>query len=247
MKRQQTRKTIVFLLFLLFPAVFGYLSPILILAGAFEGVIAGSFVLFVLMFLFSLLFGRAFCGWVCPAGGLQDCARTAADKRAKGKWRDRVKYFIWVPWLAAIVLGFVSAGGVKSLDMFFMTDNGLSVTSVQWLIIYLIVAAAIAAIALLGGRRAFCHWFCWMAPFMVLGTMLRDKLRLPGLRLKAEPAKCTGCQQCSRHCPMSLEVASMVKKGSMKNSECILCGECVDGCKAGAVSFRFERKQSDRH
>jgi polyferredoxin len=246
MKRQTTRKTILFILFLLFPAVFSYLSPILAVMGAFQGIAAGSFAVFALMFLFSLVFGRAFCGWVCPAGGLQDCARLAADKRAKGKRRDWIKYFIWAPWMGLIALGFARAGGVETLDMLFCTDGGLSVTSMQFLIIYMIVVAAIAAMALIGGRRAFCHYACWMAPFMVIGTKLRNALRLPGLRLKAIPEKCTGCRQCTKRCPMSLDVDAMVKQGNMINSECILCGECADGCTAKAVQYGLSHAPIDR-
>jgi polyferredoxin len=229
-------------MFLLFPAVFSYLSPYLIIAGALQGVVAGSLVVFALMFLFSLVFGRAFCGWVCPAGGLQDCARLAVDKRAKGKRRNWIKYFFWVPWLAIIVFGFLNAGGVKAVDMLFMTDFGLSVTSVQWLVIYLIVALIIAIVALVAGRRAFCHYACWMAPFMVIGTKLRDAMRLPGLRLQAEPDRCTGCGQCARRCPMSLDVERMVKEGGMRNAECILCGECVDGCPRKAICYGMKAK-----
>ncbi len=47
------------------------------------------------------------------------------------------------------------------------------------------------------------------------------------------------CHNCTRNCPMSLEVEQMVKDGSMNNSECILCGECVDSCKSKAVQYGF--------
>lgn len=241
MKRQAIRKTILFLMFLLFPAMFSYLSPYIIIQAGSEGLIAGSFFVFVAQFLLSLVLGRAFCGWVCPAGALQDCARLAVDKRAKGGWRNGIKYAIWAPWLAGIVMAFVSAGGIKGIDFFYYTDSGFSVAALNMLIIYLLVTLLLAALALIWGRRAACHYICWMAPFMVLGTKLRDALRLPGLRLEVVQQKCTGCKQCAKRCPMSLEVESMVKKGSMKNDECILCGECVDGCQAGAVRFRFGR------
>ena len=38
---------------------------------------------------------------------------------------------------------------------------------------------------------------------------------------------------------MSLEVNGMVRKEKMENSECILCGTCVDGCSKGAIRFTF--------
>ena len=41
---------------------------------------------------------------------------------------------------------------------------------------------------------------------MVIGTKLRDGLRLPGLRLRPEPEQCTDCKTCTKNCPMSLDV-----------------------------------------
>jgi polyferredoxin len=71
MKRQSIRKALVVISFLLFPITIYYLSPILIIQGLAEGIIAGSFIFFALLFAVSLFLGRAHCGWVCPAGGLK--------------------------------------------------------------------------------------------------------------------------------------------------------------------------------
>ncbi len=70
MKRQRIRKAIILISFLLFPITLYYFSPVLIIQGAYEGVITGSFIVFSLLFLVSLSLGRGFCSWVCPAGGL---------------------------------------------------------------------------------------------------------------------------------------------------------------------------------
>jgi polyferredoxin len=239
MKRQRIRRGVLIVSFLLLPLTLYYFSPDLIIEGAFEGAVAGSMVLFALLFLFSLFFGRAFCGWACPLGGLQECLMGASGKRARGGSRDWIKYFIWVPWLAFIGVGAVVAGGITKLDIFYRTDHGVSVSDIHSLIIYFAVVAIVTAFALIGGRRSFCHTLCWIAPFMVLGTKLRNALRIPSLHLKAEPEKCTGCVQCTKHCPMSLDVNEMVKRGDMRNAECILCGECVDGCARKAIQYKF--------
>jgi len=42
------------------------------------------------------------------------------------------------------------------------------------------------------------------------------------------------CNTCSIHCPMSLPVEEMVDQ---KNMECILCGNCVDVCRQGAITY----------
>ena len=38
---------------------------------------------------------------------------------------------------------------------------------------------------------------------------------------------------------MSLAVHEMVGRQDMENDECILCGNCVDGCPKGAIGFTF--------
>ena len=85
MKRQRTRKTLLLISTLLFPLTMNYLSPYLIINGSFEGVLAGCALLFIGQFVTSLLFGRAFCGWVCPVGGLQEICAGVQPKPAKKK------------------------------------------------------------------------------------------------------------------------------------------------------------------
>jgi len=84
MKRQKIRKALIIVSFLLFPVTIYYFSPVLIIQGAMEGIIVGSFILFALLFASSLFLGRAFCGWLCPAGGLQEICAISNDKLAKG-------------------------------------------------------------------------------------------------------------------------------------------------------------------
>lgn len=241
MKRQKIRKLLLLISFLLFPVTLFYLSPVLIIQGSFAGVAGGSLLFFGALFLFSLVFGRAFCGWLCPAGGLQDCCRLVVDKKVGGKRVNMVKYMIWVPWLLVIAIGFVFAGGIRKLDFFYMTDHGISVSGPEAYAAYLIVLSLLLMLALSLGRRGACHAVCWMAPFMVIGTKLKDQLGYPSLRLSADSAKCVDCGVCTKNCPMSLPVAAMVRQNRLRNSECILCGACVDGCKKGALDLGFQK------
>lgn len=242
MKRQRVRKGIIIISFLLLPVTLYYFSPMLIIESAFAGAAAGSMVVFALLFLFSLFFGRAFCGWACPLGGLQECLSSATGKRAKGGRRNWIKYFIWAPWLGFVAAGAVVAGGIRRMDFFYLTAGGISVSDLQSLIIYFIVVFLVTVLALTAGKRSMCHYICWIAPFMVLGTKIKDALGIPSLHLEADPSKCANCRKCSERCPMSLGVDEMVRSGDMHNDECILCGECADGCPKKAVCFRWKRR-----
>lgn len=243
MRRQKIRKTILLTSFLLFPVTIYYLSPYLIILAGLEGIVSGSFILFVAMFISSLYFGRAFCGWLCPAGGLMDICSNARDKRAKGGRLDWIKYIIWVPWLTTIILLFISSGGIKKVDFFYFTQYGISIAEPPSYILYYFIIVLYVVFTFAFGRRAGCHYFCWMAPFMVIGTKIRNKLNYPSLKLNADVGKCIGCNICSRQCPMSLQVNEMVKKQNMDNLECILCGMCIDSCDKKAISYSLKNRR----
>lgn len=243
MKRQKLRKALVLSTFLLFPIVIYYFSPYLIVMGASKGIIVGSFIIFTLLFLFSLIFGRGFCGWVCPAGGLQECCTIAVDKKVKGGKLNWIKYFIWVPWIGSIIVMFIIAGGIKDIEFFYQTQYGISTLSIQAYVIYYGVIGLVVLLGLVLGNRAFCHYVCWMAPFMVIGSKIKNIDKYPSLHLVTDKSKCVNCKACDKKCPMSLEVSLMVQKENMKNSECILCGECVDGCHKKAIAYSYIHKK----
>ena len=241
---QKTRKTLLVASALLFPITLYYFSPVLIIEGAAKGILVGSAIMFTLQFLSALFLGRAFCGWLCPGGGIQDFCATAVSKRAKGGGLDNIKYIIWTVWIAAIIAVLMLAGGFKSVDPLYGTVYGISMGDVFQFIIYYAVVALIVVTAFLAGRRAFCHYICWMAPFMVIGRKVRNAMRLPGLQLTAENSKCKSCKKCNVVCPMSLGVMDMVQKGEMENTECVLCGECKSSCSHGAIRLEFNKRSS---
>ena len=241
--RQKIRRAILLITFLLFPVVFKYLSPYVIIAGSAEGIIAGSLIYFVFLFVFSLFFGRAVCGWTCPAAGMQEWACTVNDKRVKGGRFDWIKYLIWVPWMAIIVLMAVMAGGYSSVQPAYLADSGVSLTSIYDYFIYFIVLALIVILSFTVGRRAFCHYICWMAPFMIIGTKIRNLLKLPGLRLQSDSERCQDCRTCDKNCPMSLDVSAMVQNKKMDNAECILCGTCIDSCPHNVIGYSWGHRR----
>ncbi|MGW8115222.1 4Fe-4S binding protein [Caproicibacterium sp. NSD3] len=107
-----------------------------------------------------MFFGRAFCGWVCPAGGLQEDCFQVVDKKISNKKVNWIKYIIWVPWLLTIILGFILHGGIKSADFFYMTSHGISVSGVMQLIICLFFITLITILALVIGKRGMCLSIC---------------------------------------------------------------------------------------
>jgi ferredoxin-type protein NapH len=231
--RQQIRKAVIIFTFLSFPITMNFLSPYIVVRGASSGALSGSFLLFGFLFVSSLAAGRAWCGWACPVAGIQECMFLSRARRVrKGNW---TKWLIWVPWVGLLAFAAIRAGGLTRLEPFLLTEGGISIREPWMFINYFLVIFVLLALSLAVGKRSFCHHLCWMAPFMIIGTRVEKALRIPSLRLRAEPGKCT------KGCPMSLEVQAMVEKGNMFNDECILCGECVDGCPKGVIRYTFTR------
>lgn len=244
-KRQTWRKRLIFTSFLLFPITIYYFSPALIIEATGRGIINGSFIAFGLMFIASLVLGRAWCGWACPGGGLGEACQALGAPKAPGGRLDWIKYFLWLPWLGLIIFMAIRAGGYKTIDPLFQTWHGISVHDTPSYIVYFFFVAVITTLGWLPGRRGFCHYVCWMAPFMIIGQLMGraipNRLLWPSLQLKAQPAACTKCATCADNCPMSLPVIEMVAKNDLTSSECILCGTCVDNCPQGAIKFSWRQ------
>lgn len=234
MKRQKVRNAILLVSMLLFPITINYFSPYLIVLGSFSGIASGSFLIFTGLFVSSLFLGRAFCGWICPAGGIQECSSRVNEKPA-GSRQNYVKFFIWVPWIITIAAGFITAGGIKRVQPLFLTDRGISVSSIYGYFIYLPIVALILAVSFIFGKRSFCRSICWMAPFMIIGGRIKNKLKYPSLHLEVDTDKCINCRLCDKNCPMGLQVSRMVKERHMNHDECILCGKCQSVCGKNVI------------
>jgi polyferredoxin len=238
MKRQNLRKLLLLIAVFLFPVTIYYLSPYLIIQGAMDGIINGSFIVFLAMLIGSVFLGRLFCGYLCPAGGIQECAATVNGKSPKQGWKNNIKYVIWLVWIIGIVLCFILRKNKLTADFFFMTDHGISISDIYGYILYYGVVFLIFVPSVVFGKRVFCHYFCWMAPFMVIGSKIGSLLHIKRLRLYADKDACINCHICDKNCPMSLSVAGKVKTGVMDDSECILCGACVDNCPKKAITYK---------
>lgn len=234
--RQKIRKGILTFSALLFPLLFLFLSPYLIIAAASLGVFSGSAIVFGLLFITSLLSSRLFCGWICPGGAWQDFAAGARDKPWNGKVKNALKYIIWAVWFGFIIYLWLANRPLRADFTFMAALDGHA------MILYFMITTLIVVIALSTGKRGLCHSLCWMAPFMVFGEKLGDLLHLPRFRLKANSTACVSCGKCTRACPMSLNVAEMVKTGKMDSVECIGCLSCADGCPKKAISCAICRR-----
>jgi len=236
--RQSIRKGLLAAMLVLFQYRLFHLffSPVLLVVAASQGIVNGSLLIYALLFLSSLYFGRAWCGWLCPCAAINEACSVVVHKRCSGGSADKIKYVVFALWVGLIGFMAIRAGGFHAVDPLYGVDRR---SLLQDILLLVGAVAIIVPLAFFFGRFGNCHYLCWEAPIMIIGTKIKDKARWPSLHLTVNPEACKDCGKCDRHCPMSLPVTAMVKRGSLQNAECILCGNCVDHCQAGVIRYAF--------
>jgi ferredoxin-type protein NapH len=225
---------LLFHLFLVFHLLF---SPVIIVIASFKGIINASFIAFIIIIILSLFFGRAYCSWFCPGCGVQEIMNFFIKRKAKNTKAITIKYFIFAIWIVAIITGYL-LNGFQQIDLTYgMSD----ITLKRKIILTIGAIIIIVPLTAIFGQFASCKYICWQAPFMIIGTKIRDYFNFPGLRLKATPAKCRSCNVCNDKCPMNIDVMINIKNNNMKHTECILCGNCIDSCRYDTVKYTFTK------
>ncbi len=75
---------------------------------------------------------------------------------------------------------------------------------------------------------------------MVAGSRIGRGLHIKRLTLSGNKELCINCKQCDKKCPMSIPISEKVQQGELYDDECILCGECIDGCLKKAIRYQFK-------
>ena len=242
--RQRMRLALIILSFILYPVTFAYVSCPIITEGAGLGIVTGGLVVFALLFLSSLVLARLWCGFLCPAGGLQEACNLALTRPLRTKKLDWLKYLVFMGIFGSLALAIWSAGGLKTVGLFYRTQNGISILAAGGIMMFLGPVMITLIFTLIFGKRGFCHTFCPIAVMLIIGRKIRNLFGWPALHLEAEKDDCIDCKKCSNKCPMSLDVSGMVRNDSMENAECILCACCVDTCPQGVIRYAWTAKRT---
>ncbi len=208
------------------------IDPLLSFGAALSGeVIAlGFIILAIAMLVLAAILGRAFCGWVCPIGFLQDLTSYGTNKKWMPESLRYVKYALLIGGLGmAAVSGWNFLHWITPLSMF---PRGISPvwewfdTSVFGLSI-LLLALGFSAVT---EKRAWCRYVC------PLGAMhsLPSGFRAVGIDLDRD--KCIKCMKCEKACTMGI-IDIKGQWGLRWDSECIDCLSCRDVCPVDAINL----------
>jgi polyferredoxin len=217
-----------------------YFSPIILIFSSMEGIVSASFVIWTALFVTSLFVGRTFCSYLCPYGGMQmayDKASPIAFRYVR--WLMPARYILGTVWVLFILYAVIRSGGLGKLEIFYNTENIVSLDNVSGVIRYYMILGAAFLFVHVMGRRSFCKYLCPMAILNTLGTRIKNYLKLPSLKMTVNADQCSQCKKCDQVCPMTLKVSDMVKQGQLIHDDCILCGECQAACHKQAIKRAF--------
>ncbi len=172
----------------------------------------------LIIFAGALLYGRLWCGWVCPQTTLSELA--AAIERLFAR---RPKPLTGVPRVAATAgILALSALVAASLTSYFIDPaEYLAPTPPLWITFG--VFFAIVAADLLWVRHSFCVGIC---PYGILQGIVADDRTL-GVRFDADLARCGSCRLCILSCVMGIDM-----RKQPVDMSCLNCGDCIDVANA---------------
>lgn len=188
----------------------------------------------IIPIILTILFGRVFCGWICPMnfileinnfvrGKLEKMGLAFFDLRLPGQTR----YLILLMGVAiALVFGVdmfsqIYPPRVISSEAYSLFSSSLTETG-------LIFLGVIIFVEMFFSRRMWCRYFC---PGGALYSLMSG-LRI--YRMKHSASECTSCKKCDAACPLAIQPS-----GGRFSIDCDGCASCVDACEFGALSAGF--------
>lgn len=227
------------------PALFCYACPLAMFACPF-GTLQHFVVLAAVPLLaggtiglYATLLGRAFCGWFCPFGTVQDIVGKLNSKKL------RVSNF---PWTKFIVLGvalvaayvttetvfcrFCPSGSLFAAFPYVFMNAPSPIPAGIWVHVatFLVVVFGVLLI-----ERVWCRYAC------PVGAIFGSFNRISLLSMKVDLSSCGDCKQCLRACPMGINNVKAI--GS--STDCTRCGKCIEACHKGVIGYRMWPAKSD--
>lgn len=215
------------------------------------------FLIALIVLVLTLVFGRFFCGWVCPFGSIHQffgwlgkLGKKTPEKikvNSYSRWQV-VKYYI-----LAVILISAAIPGLHTLLSGVLDPLPLVSRSFNLIIVSLIdnvpntlstVDRSYTGAWVIGGvfvlfvvlnffiPRFFCRFVCPLgAMFGLVGT-------LSIFRFGKNSDDQINCRLCEKNCEGGCEPA-----GKIKVSECVLCFNCRDNCKHGLISYQIKKSE----
>jgi len=187
--------------------------------------------------LLSIIFGRIFCGWICPATLLYELndnlaawLRRAGLPVSRHKFDQRLKYLVLVVGIiismltSTIAFAAMYPPAILGREIYYaIALSGFGAGMVFFILTLLF--------DLMVTRRGFCRYVC---PGGALYSLL-GRFRI--FRIKRDVAQCNDCAKCNVVCQFGLDPLR-----DDFSQECNNCTACIAVCPTDALSFTINIK-----
>jgi polyferredoxin len=190
-----------------------YFFGTVIRIGEFYLILAASLFFLLFIAMVTTIFGRVWCGWLCPQTVLLDLTESAASVFGRKNSRT-VQKLILLPLSALVSMTMIwyFVPPFEAMKELFVSPVLTAFFFVLWALSYL-------ELAFLG--RGFCTSIC---PYAMMQNALFDKDTLVIEYDQSRDDTCMKCNDCVRVCPVGIDI-----KAGLSN-RCIACSECIDAC-----------------
>jgi len=174
-----------------------------------------------------LVFGRAFCGWICPGGLVSEILSMGSFFKNKLKQRVSAglaygKYFVLTLALYFFFLAQNPRWAIPIRTGDFFKSVGLTFEHADpiWIYKTLFVLAALGL-----GLAVPMFWCRFLCPTGGAIEIL-SRFSLFGF---LKNARCSDCDQCRRRCHLETRPSEI---------NCVQCGDCKETCKPNAIEWK---------
>ena len=231
-------------------------------------VMALNVVVVVALIVLTLVFGRIYCSVICPLGVFQDLLARLRRKKNKYSYSKEVRWLRYPVLVVFVIAGVAGIGSLFQLlapysaygriatlifQPIWKAGNNLLAMAAEhyesyafysvdtWmrsLPVLIIAAVTLVVLVILAwrGGRTYCNTIC------PVGTILSFLARFSWLKIRFDADKCKNCSLCSKNCKAA---CIDYKTHSVDYSRCVVCGNCIDKCKFGALRYGIGSTRTD--
>jgi len=214
---------------------------------AFVGVIA-----FGLILLTTFFYGRMWCSFLCPVGGLAELGSRMLNDKWKIEFRSlpqvQIRYGYFAVYLVLMPLLGISA---CTLCNFITIPRLVEALSGEYRgIVFIISSVGLVNLGLLfllgffaSKGRAYCQFLCPIGAADGLMNRLGAKFGFSH-HIRVEKERCSGCNICARKC-MCGAIKMVDRVAVVDQLSCMSCHECVDVCDWDAIEWTTASKNKE--
>ena len=169
--------------------------------------------------LVAMIFGRIFCSYICPLNFLLELIPIKKKKNLKTRTLPILSLGIML--ILSLVLSIPVFNTVSPIFAFMRMM--LFGVGIEIVLLGMVVVAAI-----IWGQKIWCRTLC---PLGAIYGLLGYRRRLV---LNIDESKCVHCKKCDKACTMG----TMPGRSNFEDAcLCTNCGDCIDVCDKGAISY----------